>query len=653
MNALGERAESPAHRWCLWVVIASALLVRVFFASYGLHYGRFEDEQYSLRNIRSIVWGKTLRPGSTYYPYPLFNLPPAGLVAASDLLYKATGNESLKAWSDRRTMAPATYFLCRLVQCFMGALAVWLLYLLGREIRGPTTGLLAAAILSWVPWHIHASAYFKPDAQLVAMIVLALWLSLKALRIGHMGTYAVTGLAIAMAMSSKLTGGLVALPLVLGVVRAVVVRDASDPSDRSRPIRGLVLAGATSAATFVLMNPYWRSYPAWLGNLGRDYAKRAEWKEMTRLELPGRVVDFVRDPFTLGGVLGTVALVGFGLWLTGLFVRRLRLGMRADAALVLATFPLLYTLVYAIKTPYFKSNNFLPVVPVLVLALAWLLALGVERARSFGRGRFLGAFVSLAAVAPMVWSGSAYSYRSVTPTTMDKAKRFLNDGPKSLGGRVVLTEAEAPKPPPWYGTQSFGGDKSARVAVESLAELGHQRASRADGEIFPARRLESAQGEFYARRVARVGEGQAQRFGPRFLRTRGPELVVIKHFRSADGETWPSLLRPCASASCGVATVPSEAIGRLVSLRLWARHEPAQQVERAWLTIDDRVWPLHLTARHLRADEFISERFELSEGSRVELHWESAEINEPQGFRVVFHLWQARSGSRPPASEVP
>ena len=638
-----EAAESRAHRWCLWAVVASALLVRVFFASYGLHFGRFEDEQYSLRNIRSIVYGKTLRPGSTYYPYPLFNLPPAGLVAASDWLYEVTGNESFRTKRHNGRMTPITYLLCRLVQCFVGALGVWLIYLLGREIRGPTTGLLAAAILGWLPWHILASAYFKPDAQLVTMVVLALWLSLLALRTGSLRVYAATGLAIAMAMSSKLTGGLVAIPLVFGVARAVVVgRSSSGSSGRSeriRAIQGLVLAGATSALSFALMNPYWRSYPAWIGSLGRDYAMRARWYEMTRLELPGRFVDFVLDRYTLGGVLGTVALVGFGLWLVGLFVRRLRLGVRADAALVLVAFPPVYTLAYAIKTPYFKPNNFLPLIPVMVVALAWLLALGIDRARSWGRLRFLGLLAPLAAVTLMLWSGATYSYRNVVPTTMDMAKRFLSQGLKQPMGRVVLSEAEPPKEPSWYASRRIALGRSARVEVESLAELGHRRVSRADGEIFPARRLDSAQGAFYARRIERVQEGQLRRFGPRWLRVRGPELIAIRHFRPAQGETEPSALLPCASSLCGMVTVPDEAPGRLASLRLWVPLLPAREVERAWLNIDGEVRPLHLASQRFRSAEFVSEKFELSDGAEIELHWESEDITGPEGLHVVFYLW--------------
>jgi len=640
MSTLGEETkESSAHRWGLAVVIASAILVRVFFASYGLHYGRFEDEQYSLRNIRSVLYGKTLRPGSSYYPSPVFNLPPAALVAASDWIYEVTGNESFKARRGGGRMAPATYFLSRLVQCLMGALGVWLVYLLGREIRGPTTGLLAAAILSWIPWHILASAYFKPDAQLVAMVVLALWLSLRALRSGRLITYAAAGLSIALAMSSKLTGGLVAMPLVLGVARVVFVRQPSEGPDRTQAIRGLVLAGATSALTFVLMNPYWRSYPAWLDNLGRDYAMRAGWGEMTRLEIPGRVADFVLDPYTLGAVLGTVALVGFGLWLTGLFVRRLRFGVRADAALILVTFPLVYTLVYAIKTAYFKPNNFLPVLPILVLALAWLLALGVDWARSLGRLRGLGLLAPLAAVTLMVWSGSTYSYRNVIPTTMDKAKQFLVDGLKHPGGRVVFSETEPPEEPSWYASNRFGEGRSARVRVDSLAELGHRRVSLAGGEIFPGRRLDSAQSDFYSERVDRAREGRFQRIGPKWLRVRGPELVVIKHFSRARGETEARGLLPCASFSCGVVTVPDEVIGRPASLRLRVPLRRGHGVERAWLTIDGRVGPLHLAARRRQGSLFVSEKLELPEGAEIEVHWESEDFTDPSGLQVVFHLW--------------
>ena len=62
-------------------------------------------------------------------------------------------------------------------------------------------------------------------------------------------------MAIALAMSGKLTGGLTAVPLIVGTAFFL------NRPDRLRRMALLALAGVMSAVTFVLVNPFWWAYP--------------------------------------------------------------------------------------------------------------------------------------------------------------------------------------------------------------------------------------------------------------------------------------------------------------------------------------------------------------------------------------------------------
>ena len=56
--------------------------------------------------------------------------------------------------------------------------------------------LIGALALAFMPWHIHASGYFKPDAQLVAMVLLAFYLFLEALDSPSWRSYLLAGVGI-------------------------------------------------------------------------------------------------------------------------------------------------------------------------------------------------------------------------------------------------------------------------------------------------------------------------------------------------------------------------------------------------------------------------------------------------------------------------
>jgi len=552
------------------LLVLSGLGVRVWYAAEALRVDRFVDEKYSLLNIRAIVTEGTLEPASSYYPYPLFNVPPAVLVTGSDALHRWTGNPIFEAVKEEGFGA-ATFLVTRLVQTLYGALALLLTYLIGREIFSREVGLIGASALVFMPWHIHASRYFKPDAQLVAMVLLAFYCSLKAVEAPSVKSHLLAGLAIALAMSTKLTGGVIAIPLVVGAL-------VSDWRDKRR-LGLVVVAGVASATVLVLLNPYWRSYPVWLAGLERDYAMRAARAGMTRWQVPRRLAELITDPYTLGLWLGVVGLVAFLVlairWIrswreTG--VERTRIGM-------FLSFPVVYTAAYAWKTPYFKDNNFLPVIPFFCLAMGWALVEVWDRAEKMWpllarrSSRIVGGMSFLLV---LMSPGLVYTYRTTTPTTLDRALAFLGRRMRPPVGRLVLIEDAPFQRPLWEGGRRFGRGRSRIESVQNWQSVSAQTLDLADGKVFQRSDAEPVQ-------IDRVSPEKVRLFESRPFRVRGPPLVAVLHDWHRMGKPTALPTRRCRPyRRCYTADLPPEVEGAdritLVVTLGFARGESVEDV---------------------------------------------------------------------------
>ncbi|MEE8138107.1 MAG: glycosyltransferase family 39 protein, partial [Thermoanaerobaculia bacterium] len=298
----------------LWLIVVAGLTLGVWYAGHGLHGDRFWDERYSFLNVAAVLHHGTLRPLSSYYPSPLFFLPPSALLALSDQIYDWSGNPQF-AVKDDGYFTGTAYLLCRLLQVTYGAAATVLTFLIGQRMFSRQVGLLGALAVAFLPWHIRASAYFKPDALLVMTVLLAFLWSLGAIERPTAGRYALAGVGITLAMSSKLLGAVVAVPLAVGTLLV--------GWKERRRIAYLVLAGVTSLATFIVLNPYWRGYGSWLASLQHDYARRARWSGMTQAEIPREVFELVTGEGVLGPALGGLSFVGMILLTASSLNRRI------------------------------------------------------------------------------------------------------------------------------------------------------------------------------------------------------------------------------------------------------------------------------------------------------------------------------------------
>ena len=508
-----------------------AFALRAWNATPDLTSTRFWDERYGLQNIELLLRDGQWRPAHGLHP-GLSYLPHALVLKGSDLLYQVTGNESFAVLQTKRGFTPTAYLLCRLLQAVFGTLSLLLVYLIGTRLGSNRLGLLAAFLLSVVPWHIRQSVIYKADMVLVLAIVLAFYLSLRAIDRPTFATYAATGVAIGLAMAAKFNGGPAAVPITLGTLLS---RDRS-----KRTFFWLVAAGAISIGVFLVFNPYVLIEPdiyrRSMSRTVRVYARKGAAKGVdSPLDLIPRTLETLTSPSFHGLLIGSAALLGLAA-LTYLSLRYLKRSNIALYWLMALSFVLSYSVLYAVSTPNPSAHNWLPLTPFLALGAAWtLLALWSLLAELLPvrRRRVIGAVAALGLVALLGGSANAYTYQSTVPSTGNTALHLLRGSLKQPPGRQVISEHDFAIP----RMQEYRRARMALQQVGSLHLLSPRELDRFDAEVFPGIRLEDPEeGPFYRGRMERLPRGRVHVIRPRPFKAWGPEIVVLIHPLAAGKE---------------------------------------------------------------------------------------------------------------------
>ena len=505
-------------------VIAGAL--RLWYASSELHITRFEDERYSLENVRKIYFTGDLEPMSGFYPSPVFNLPQVWALKTSQWLHERTGKPIFDAMGENRRLKPTGFFLTRVYPAICGTLMLPLIFLIGRRLFSDQVGLIAALLMAFLPWCLHSSGYNKPDALLMMAVCLAMHTSLRAVEGGRPLDYALAGMSIALAMSAKLTGGLTAVPLIVGTLFCL-----RDP-DRTRRVALLAFAGAVSAVTFVLTNPFWWAYLHFIRILQVDYAGRTA---ATPWEMPRRIVELHLDKLLFGPIFGALSLLAFGI-LVVLWLRERRAQEKTERQRLLSVlrammlaFPFAYTAAYMSQTNFFKPNNFLPVAPFTGLALAWLLHTAwVWSASRLSSGLRRPAMVLASLVLTGVFfvPGFRYVERSIVPTSYDVARHWLGQSMRPNVGRTVLRDAwQAPKPGWEGGRNPFHNGLSSLRSLDLVASSSFSELEVADGVVL--RNDLPGRAPWIERLIAISPKTQQKSIEPKLFRIRGPAVTAV------------------------------------------------------------------------------------------------------------------------------
>ncbi len=97
----------------------------------------------------------------------------------------------------------------------LGLCSALVLYKIGKELYGKTTGLFAAALFAFAPWQLVLSRAFLIDAPCLFFSLLCLYFGLLAVRRGSVKLSLISGVFFAAALLTKLFAVFVLIPLAL------------------------------------------------------------------------------------------------------------------------------------------------------------------------------------------------------------------------------------------------------------------------------------------------------------------------------------------------------------------------------------------------------------------------------------------------------
>ncbi|HJU65485.1 MAG TPA: glycosyltransferase family 39 protein, partial [Gemmatimonadaceae bacterium] len=164
----------------------------------------------------------------------------------------------------------------RMAHVLLGALAVLLVYRLGKMLFDRATGLLAGALVAVSFYHVLTSAFTTLDVPASFFVLLTIILGARAARSGRWRDFAWLGVSAGLLLATRITVALAFVPVavVLAFQLALprtgdVAPRSGEPSDEESappPGRGVLLLGAGVAAAaallvFVVAMPHVILYP--------------------------------------------------------------------------------------------------------------------------------------------------------------------------------------------------------------------------------------------------------------------------------------------------------------------------------------------------------------------------------------------------------
>ena len=245
-------------RWILAAVLVAAAALRLWSIDFGFP-GRYRpDEGYIVLKAFRVLQGQ-LDPG--FYVYPSLYIYATALVlgAVQTLgeLFGLFGGMTFAAFAAAREAVPV-YLAGRVTTAALGVAGVFAAYLLGRDAFGRGAGLLGAMLLALNFSHARESHFATTDVPATLLATLVLWRLLTLARRARLRDYLLAGGLAGLAVSTKYTAAVLAVPCLAAHLLALRER----PMERSRsllldrPLGALAAAFAAFACTspYVLLN---------------------------------------------------------------------------------------------------------------------------------------------------------------------------------------------------------------------------------------------------------------------------------------------------------------------------------------------------------------------------------------------------------------
>lgn len=369
----------------VWIALVLVLLVAAWFRFNGLNWDQdhhlHPDELFVSITTNNLQWPSNL---DTYFNPAVSTLSPYSLPDMQFFVYGTLPIYVVK-WA-AVTMNWNNYDqitqLGRRISGLFDIGAVFLLFLIGRQLYGKKVGLLAAALLALSVLNIQLSHFFAMDTFANLFIIATFYFLIRASENGRWPDYALAGLMFGLGLSSKLSVLTLGAPIL--VAAGVDLYHRSRKGDVVTAVRqsamSLVTLFVIAALTFRVAQPVafsgpdfwnWSLYQPWLDDITEQQRIAnglvdVPWAQ----QWTGRSILFPLYNIVVWGLglpLGVASLAGLGL-ATFELVKQRRIEHLLPVVYVLVTF------IYHAATFIKFMRYFLPLYPFLVLFAAYLIA---------------------------------------------------------------------------------------------------------------------------------------------------------------------------------------------------------------------------------------------------------------------------------------
>jgi hypothetical protein len=362
----------------LRIVLPCLLFLLAFFLrtcglSHDLHHGnvyhpdtpkqiraveRFLDDRFSRQYYQ--VWNNRDLDGYPYFNSHLVEYVYRGYAVLKNTLQWHIGIPASQFTPDTLSI----YWLTRVLNSLFSALAVVLIYCMGRRHFGPAAGLFAGLLLAFSPVDITTSNYAMSDSTASFFSLLTVYFALRIVDSPQIAFYVFGALAAAFAFSAKYHAGMALIPLGLAHLFAF-------PNLRSWVSVKFLTRSAVILAFFVfgvfLSTPSLFVYPSgayksvlgfmeWTSNFGMT-------REMRELSFFSRFILAMRINLPL--LADYIGWIPLGACIVGMGAFR-----KHKAFWVLLVLPLFFILVGLTMKPLSHPDYFTVAIPLLFLGCA-------------------------------------------------------------------------------------------------------------------------------------------------------------------------------------------------------------------------------------------------------------------------------------------
>ncbi|NQT86961.1 glycosyltransferase family 39 protein [bacterium] len=358
------------------------------------------------------MWAEgTLDPGPPYVHPGLYRYAIAAVYPVVPHMVGGSVGPGMLSW--------LPYITGRLVSAAMGALSVWLVYRLARQLMPWGAAVAAALVLAVTPLHVQFSHIAKPDVMATAWVALATLLAWRLAEAPRRSLYVWAGIAVGLAVASKYNGIVAAAPVLVAHLAA---------PGRDRLLKRLFapalwLSALCSVLTFAVVSPYTLIMLA-RGVNSVDQGFRilvARPPDPEALPQAAALVRAVPQAFEwIGPAPLALAAVGAFFWW-----RDRRKALLVVGSVIVATMALVS--IYAVMQPFYL----LPLVPALAVLCAGSFAeLGKRIPRA---GRVLIGVCLL----PSLLLSVREVVRFRVPSTRQVAESWLARGLRDVQGNIL------------------------------------------------------------------------------------------------------------------------------------------------------------------------------------------------------------------------